>query len=616
MRMPRFTLRDKFLISFLGLAIVLTGMLTILAQHVYDLLPSIAVSQTQRYEAELLLRDIRETILDSRIPTDAIKLEAVREPVHEAVSRYQNSLSLSASKDTYQALAVENQGDLVRQEDDLMKQINQAMKELDMAQTLNNKAETERLYTVILDSSEKLELLNRQAADVLVSSQKGSQKFVVTFFLLSIAILLLGITVFAQMLAVWITHPLRKIQAAAIRIASGDFSHELIPDSRDELGSLTESFDYMRKKVLKSMEEVYAFAKRDETLIDSIIDSIIAVDQEGRVVLFNAAAETISGWSRLGAMRKPLDQVVSFNDQDNKIDPITMVKDVIETGKSRSFLRPITMSGTKKTAPMPITMSVAPFIEEGGRRGAVMVLKDMSEVKELDRLREEFVSIASHQLRTPLTAIRWLLEMLLKALADKHMTLDVKQQAALEQAYSRTLSMSELVSSLLALSRLDAQKIKATVAPMDMQAFCKKLEASFQGESQRHQVGITFMCTVDKPIMSDEILLTEIVSNLVSNALKYTKPDGKVSLEAMVKDKNLVVVVSDNGIGIPEEQQKSMFKKFFRAKNALSFTPDGSGIGLYMVRSFAEMLGGTIDLESKENVGSRFTLTLPIQYSA
>lgn len=611
----KFSLRDKFLVSFLGLAIVLTGMLLMLAQHVYNLLPSISQSQTQRYEAQLALRDIREAIIETQVPTDILEIAEREKPMRDSLMRYQTSLSLGSSHETYQALVVEDKAQLIRREDELISKINDSVHALDLMRTEGNSFGAAALLEEIITATEDLEFVNRQASEVLIQSQKTTQRFVVTFFLLSIAILLLGISVFAQLLAVWITHPLRKIQIAAMKIANGDFSHELKADSKDELGALTESFDYMRQKVLKSLEEVYAFAKRDETLIDSIIDSIIAVDHEGKIILFNAAAEAATGWSRLGAIHRSLDHVVSFSDQETQIEPLSMVRAVAETGKARSFLHPISMTGTKKQQVTPVTMSIAPFVEEGGAHGAVMVLKDVSELHELDRIREEFVSIASHQLRTPLTAIRWLLETLVKAIEDKKLQMEVKQQATLEQAYARTLSMSELVSSLLALSRIDAQKVKASLAPVDLQALCQKLQISFQIEAQRRQIAFGFMCNIENPIMSDEILLTEIVTNLVSNAMKYTKPGGKVSLEIMEKDSNLQAVISDNGIGIPDDQHKSMFKKFFRAKNALSFTPEGTGIGLYMVKSFLDLLGGAINFESKENVGSRFTVSVPLQFA-
>lgn len=605
------SLRDKFLISFLGLAIVLTGMLAMLAGKVSEILPDMSSSQAERFEAQLALRDMREMLFDAE-PLPPFGDEAERKQrLTERLQRYETEFSLTSSTGVYEALVSEERSDLIARERDLMDGLWSDLRNYQSALEASPRA-AEAHLTSLLQQTKELEHINDDSIDVLVQAQNSTRSYIFAFFLVALALILLGISIFAHLLAMWITNPLRKIQEAAHRISSGDFTLELKPDSHDELGVLMRSFEDMRKKVLLSLSEVQAYAKRDDMLINSIVDIIIAVDESEKIILFNAAAEHVSGWSEIGAIGKSLKDILVFHGLEEPSDERAVISDVIASGKSRSLLKPLYVEGTKNGKQTPVTMSVAPFVEGDGKRGAVIVLRDVSENIELDKLREEFVSIASHQLRTPLTAIRWLLEVLIRGEGEKRIAMDDKHRDTLHQAYSRTLSMSELVSSLLVLSRVDAQKVSAKLAPVNLKDIFEKIQMNVGSAAERRGIKLAFDISLAQPIMSDEVILMQVLINIVSNAIKYSRDGGSVTVTTKVDGAMVRVDVKDSGIGIPEDQQQSIFKKFFRAKNALTHTPEGTGIGLYMVRSFAQLIGGDVTFVSKENEGTTFTVTLPL----
>ncbi len=615
MRFPSLSLRDKFLLSFLGLAVALTGILALLAINMSNILPELSQSQADRYRAQLTLRDLREAVLIANIPDDLDVMRERRDDIAHTLVTYESSMSIGTMPDVYEALVSEDKGHLVAEEEGILADIRTSLRDASDAIELNALTGALTAMHDVVAGTHELEDLNADVLTALHQADQTSRRVFRTYFLVAGAILLLGITAFARILSSWITRPLRRMQAATMRIAEGDFSHELTSDSNDELGMLTQSFDHMRKQVLSSIETVRRAAEKDELLINSIVDVIIAVDQQERVILFNDAAQRLTGFAKDDALGRKLEELLTLVTEEPNHGMPALVASVIESGQSQSLARPVVVRGRKSESDTPVTMSVAPFLETSGERGAVVVLHDVSETVELDKLREEFVSIASHQLRTPLTAIRWLLETMIRGETERKVSLEPKYHDTLHQAYSRTLSMSELVSSLLALSRLDAQKVQAKLAPVSIADLFEKLQLSFTSMADRKGSTLVMTNDVSEPVQSDQVILTEVLSNIINNAVKYSREGAHIDVHARIDGDRLVFTVKDDGIGIPKDQQQTIFKKFFRAKNALTFTPEGTGIGLYMVKSFVELLGGEIDFVSEENKGTTFTLSFPLSAS-
>lgn len=248
---------------------------------------------------------------------------------------------------------------------------------------------------------------------------------------------------------------------------------------------------------------------------------------------------------------------------------------------------------------------------DGPRRDKLILvsLVDIHEQKELERIKTEFLSLASHQLRAPLANLKWYIDFLLTRRAQE-LTEGVKTY--LLQMYKRNEEMIDLVNTLLNLSRVEMGRLKVEivtedVAPM-LQGVLEELAPVF-GEKT-----ITLKTSIPERLTfaTDPRLLRIVFQNILANAVRYTPANGAVTVQAAARNKEAIFVVSDTGIGIPLEEQGRIFNKMYRASNAQTMEVNGNGIGLYMCKSLVEAMGGTIGFVSKQGEGTTFTVSLPL----
>ena len=228
----------------------------------------------------------------------------------------------------------------------------------------------------------------------------------------------------------------------------------------------------------------------------------------------------------------------------------------------------------------------------------------------MDRAKNEFVSLASHQLRTPLSTVRWYAELLLAGDAGK---ISDDQKKYLEEIYNGNQRMIELVNSLLSVSRIDLGTFIIDTSPTDLREVCeivlKELEPQIKGQVVR----VEKVYDKDIPVIpADPKLVKIILQNLLSNSIKYTPPNGEVRVAIEKQENAILITVSDTGYGIPESQQYRVFTKMFRANNVRERDANGTGLGLYIVRSIVEQSGGKIWFKSVENKGTDFYVTIPL----
>lgn len=257
-----------------------------------------------------------------------------------------------------------------------------------------------------------------------------------------------------------------------------------------------------------------------------------------------------------------------------------------------------------------VRLSALPFRTVGrGSSGGVVAMVDITEQKAIDKVKTEFVSLASHQLRTPLSAMKWYGEMLL---SKDHGTLNEKQQKYLEKIYSGNERMIELVNLLLSASRFELGNLTIDIKHVDPVIMAGELLDDLHVDIQKKNLHVIENYQGDNTnVFTDEKLLRMIMQNLISNAVKYNTDNGQLIIGIVCTNDNITLTVADTGLGIPEEDKEKMFTKMFRAKNARSQVTDGSGLGLYIVKEAAEALGGTIGFTSEENKGAVFTVILP-----
>ncbi|MFM2339403.1 MAG: hypothetical protein RLZZ360_39 [Candidatus Parcubacteria bacterium] len=237
-------------------------------------------------------------------------------------------------------------------------------------------------------------------------------------------------------------------------------------------------------------------------------------------------------------------------------------------------------------------------------------LIDVTQHKIVDKAKSEFVALATHQLRTPVAAIRWNVELLERSMRA---TASEKQATYLMKVGRNVTRMLALINDFLSVSKLETGTFATSPEPIELSTYLPTIVEEFEGQIKEKQIQLT---TEYNPApftyTADSRLFHIITSNLLSNAVKYVRPNDKISFGYVVTGNELVFTVADSGIGIPAEQLPRLFSKFFRASNAMQHRAEGTGLGLYIVKESAVQLGGTVEVQSVENQGTTFTVRLPI----
>ena len=259
----------------------------------------------------------------------------------------------------------------------------------------------------------------------------------------------------------------------------------------------------------------------------------------------------------------------------------------------------------------PVIMSIAPILRRGDVAGGIVAFRDVTLEKEIDTMKSEFVSVASHQLRTPLSAIKWFLEMLIAGDAG---AINENQKEFLDRAYESNERMIKLVNDLLNVSRMESGKIKFEPKPTQLGDIFQSVITELTPLTRARNISIqsAFADAKLPEVFVDPDKMRQVIMNLVSNAIKYTSGRGKIELFYERHPNELVFNIKDNGIGIPKDQQYKVFNKFFRADNVMKVQTEGSGLGLYIAKVMIESSGGRMWFSSQENKGTTFSFSLPI----
>ncbi len=350
---------------------------------------------------------------------------------------------------------------------------------------------------------------------------------------------------------------------------------------------------------------------KDEALLDSIGDAVIAVDKEGKVMFVNRITEIMYGISQKEILGRPVSKVLPAVDVAERIQSPTdqPLYVALKTGKriSGNLYFAVRANGTR----IPIGISAAPIVLDGQIIGAIGVYRDITREHEVDKAKSEFVALASHQLRTPLTIISWYTEKLINQSGPAQ---NPEEKKHLDQLYRANKRMIELVNALLDVSRLELGTLTIEPIETDFRKIADSVldELTPQITSKQLQVVRHYDPKLPR-VKVDQKLLRIIFQNLFSNAAKYNNHGGEIVIK-LARDKNeILITVSDTGYGIPAHQQEKLFTKLFRADNAREKESDGTGLGLYIVKSIMEQAGGRIWFESYEGKGSTFYVSLPLK---
>ena len=346
-----------------------------------------------------------------------------------------------------------------------------------------------------------------------------------------------------------------------------------------------------------------------EALFTSIGDGAISTDEFGRITRVNPAAQGILGYSE--------DELVGtwFPKKIIAVSADDVPTNLIDRPITKAFLtgRPIAEKmfyRRQDGQEIPVSINVSPILLNGKPLGAIEVFRDISLEQEVDRMKSEFISLASHQLRTPLSAIKTYTHML----TDGYMgDLNEAQNKSLSTIVGATNRMNELISTLLNITRIESGTIAISPKLVKLNELVEALmpELELMATAKSIDLKLQLRGKGSTAIKTDALIVKEIVTNLVSNAIKYTPDNGQVTITIRPHRNEVQVEVTDSGWGIPKFSQDQVFSKFFRAQNIVKRETTGTGLGLYLVKGLLDTLDGKIWFHSEEGAGTNFFFTLP-----
>jgi len=423
---------------------------------------------------------------------------------------------------------------------------------------------------------------------------EGVRRRVHGFLLLGSLLVLLVAALVGYLTSRQVSHPLRQMAEVAKKIGAGDFAAQAPSWSRDEVGTLGGVLNRMRDRLREKIAESEAGRKEIEAILEGMAEGVVAFDLEGRVLFANRAAGRFLGFEPDSVPGKPFLEVCRL--PELHAFSRAVIAEGREIHKELSGFTPGEQVWEVVGVPLP---------GGGGEpRGGLMVLHDVTETKRLERLRQDFVANVSHEMKTPLTAIRGFAETLLEgALEDQ-----ANNRSFVERIKAQAERLEGLIDDTLSLARIERGEVALAVENVDWPALVKKAEETFRTSAAGQTLALETKVEPDLPgIQGDSKLLEQAVGNLLDNAIKYNRPGGKVALSVTrAGEKGVRVLVEDTGIGIPGEDLPRVFERFYRVDKARSRELGGTGLGLSIVKHIVERHGGRVGCESEAGKGSRF----------
>ena len=428
-----------------------------------------------------------------------------------------------------------------------------------------------------------------------------------------VAIFILVIISFTSYLVIQSTiiKPFRQLQNTLQNIESKD---------SNEIGGLFSSFNAIVTNLRSTIETLkldknVKSADKDkfEVVLSGISDAIIAVDLDQKIIIFNSAAQNLTGYAVDEAIGHHIGKIIRVFDRDQELLPFDYCP--INTNASEEgpvfTKKDLKIIGKNKES---FANLVAAKIKEGIgiNLGCILALQDTTEEKRLEEMKLDFVSMAAHELRTPLTSLRGYLSILIK---DNKDILKPDEATFLARADISAQQLSALVDNLLNVSRIENHKLTISIEPFDIKQLIQQSVEQIMERAKDKKITLEFKKD-DSPlpkVLIDKLRMGEVLNNLLSNAIAYTQQGGRVAVWAERKDDLVVTHVQDTGEGILKESLPHLFTKFFRISGKLEQTTKGTGLGLYISKEIIKMHRGEIWVESELGKGSTFSFSLPTE---
>jgi two-component system phosphate regulon sensor histidine kinase PhoR len=424
-------------------------------------------------------------------------------------------------------------------------------------------------------------------------------------FLLSSLLSLIILIPLAYFLVRSLTHPILEVTQKAIQLVSGTLNREVQINSKDELGSLSKAIGEMGIQLRNKIEEISKEKDYLQTILKGMMEGVLVVDGRGRILMVNDALRNLLSFSSDVADKMPLEVI-------RNAELEAAITSVVREGKNKVLELNVTVPGGRilevnVVGILPSSNSTGADGE--GVRGAIAVFHDITRLKELEIIRQDFVANVSHELRTPLTTIKGYAETLLEGA--------LKEEVAFQfvQVIKRhTDRLTKIVEDLLMLSKIESKEFQLKIEFISLPDFINDVIDFVKEAAEKKEISISqSKITSSQAVGADRNYLEQIFINLLDNAIKYTHEGGKVTISAIEKDKREIQFsIEDDGMGIPREDIPRIFERFYRVDKGRSQELGGTGLGLSIVKHLVQAHGGRVWVESQLGEGSTFYFTLPI----
>ena len=370
---------------------------------------------------------------------------------------------------------------------------------------------------------------------------------------------------------------------------------------QEVLESRTNELEVAKTKIEMEIQNVKKFQKA----VDTSVEAVSITTPDGAIIYVNQAWAMLNGYTDTEVIGRNHHILKS---EKTKPETIQALWEKIASGNI--FTSEDIFNKRKDGSEYQASISIYPIRENGETRFYVAVCQDITLRKEIDRAKTEFVSLASHQLRTPLSAIRWYSEMLMSKYVGE---LNEKQRQYVKEIYQGNLRMVDLVNALLNVSRIDLGTFAIEPEPVNLVEICDSVISELVPQiTEKKQTVNRIYTNAPQTYLADSKLIRIVFQNFLSNSVKYTQEGGHIVAEIGQNEGMLYIRVTDDGYGIPKSQQSKIFEKLFRADNVRQKDTEGTGLGMYIVKAIVESCSGRIWFESEENKGTTFHVLLPL----
>lgn len=397
-----------------------------------------------------------------------------------------------------------------------------------------------------------------------------------------------------------IAGPLQRMVRFANQVAANHFDKKLFVQNKDELGELATALNSMSQRLSRTLEQITSERNHLQAILAGMEEGVLVTDLQGKIFLTNPSFKEIFNIAGPVEGKSVLEIVRN----------VTLQKALTAAIRNRQSMA--VEFTTNETPPKVLELHVVPFgragfSDQNGVSGLVAVFHDVSELKQLERVRRDFIANVSHELRTPLTSIKGFAETLLDV--EK---IDPAQAREFLETINRNVDrMSRMVEDLLEISRLESQQFDQPPAPIELAEFIYDAVRSFQELCAKKSIQSQLELPEELPlVLATERTLEQVLSNLLENAVKYTPEGGHVAIRAVALPQEVIVHIQDTGIGIPSVDLDRIFERFYRVEKGRSTDSGGTGLGLSIVKHSLQAIGGRVWAESALGGGSTFSFAL------